>query len=103
RSQRIIRRVSFFNSGGSSMSSGDEPALGSGAYYGDGPGGGGGGPGIGGLPGLGGLFGAAGGLPALPPTRGPYRALPNCGCSSLFIILAGILLVCGGCLRMFGQ
>jgi hypothetical protein len=34
---------------------------------------------------------------------GPYGAWPSCGCSSLFIILAGILLVCGGCLRMFGQ
>ena len=35
--------------------------------------------------------------------RGPYGAYPGCGCSSLFIILAGILLVMGGCLRMFGQ
>jgi len=35
--------------------------------------------------------------------QGPYGAWPSCGCSSLFIILAGILLVCGGCLRMFGQ
>lgn len=34
---------------------------------------------------------------------GPYGAWPSCGCSSLFIILAGILLVCGGFLRMFGQ
>lgn len=34
---------------------------------------------------------------------GPYGAWPSCGCSSLFIILAGILLVFGGCLRMFGQ
>jgi hypothetical protein len=34
---------------------------------------------------------------------GPYGAWPGCGCSSLFIILAGILLVFGGCLRMFGQ
>jgi hypothetical protein len=33
--------------------------------------------------------------------RGPYGAWPGCGCSSLFIILAGILLVCGGFLRMF--
>jgi hypothetical protein len=86
------------------MSSGDEPALGSGAYYDDRPGGGGGGPGFGGLPGLGGLFGA-GGFPAIHPMgpQGPYGAWPTCGCSSLFIILAGILLVCGGCLRMFGQ
>jgi hypothetical protein len=35
--------------------------------------------------------------------RGPYGAYPGCGCSSLFIILAGILLVFGGCLRMLGQ
>jgi hypothetical protein len=27
----------------------------------------------------------------------------GCGCSSIFMILAGILLVMGGCLRMFGQ
>ena len=33
--------------------------------------------------------------------RGPYGVWPGCGCSSLFIILAGILLVCGGLLRMF--
>ena len=88
------------------MSSGDEPPLGSGAYYGDEPGGGGGGPGLGGgLPGLGGLFGMMGGLPASHPMhpQGPYGVWPSCGCSSLFIILAGILLVCGGCLRMFGQ
>jgi hypothetical protein len=35
--------------------------------------------------------------------QGPYGAYPGCGCSSLFIILAGILLVFGGCLRMLGQ
>lgn len=35
--------------------------------------------------------------------RGPYGAYPGCGCSSIFIILAGILLVFGGCLRMVGQ
>ena len=34
---------------------------------------------------------------------GSYGAWPSCGCSSLFIILAVILLVCRGCLRMFGQ
>ena len=34
---------------------------------------------------------------------GSYGAWPSCGCSSLLIILAGILLVCGGCLRMVGQ
>jgi hypothetical protein len=91
------------------MSSGEEPPLGSGGYYGDGPGGGGG-PGLGGLPALGGLA-ALGGLlgmgggPGPHPMhpQGPYGVWPTCGCSSLFIILAGILLVCGGCLRMFGQ
>jgi hypothetical protein len=35
--------------------------------------------------------------------RGPYGPWAGCGCSSFFIILAGILLVMGGCLRMFGQ
>jgi hypothetical protein len=33
---------------------------------------------------------------------GRYGAWPGCGCSSLFIILAGILLVCGGGLRFLG-
>jgi hypothetical protein len=31
--------------------------------------------------------------------RGPYGAYPGCGCSSFFIIAAGILLVFGGLLR----
>jgi hypothetical protein len=35
--------------------------------------------------------------------QGPYGPWAGCGCSSIFIILAGILLVMGGCLRMFGQ
>jgi len=34
---------------------------------------------------------------------GPYGAWPTCGCSSLVIILAGILLVCGGLLQMTGR
>jgi len=34
---------------------------------------------------------------------GSYGPWGGCGCSSLFIILAGILLVMGGCLRMLGQ
>jgi hypothetical protein len=86
------------------MSSGEEPPLGSGGYYEDGPRGGGG-PGLGGLAGLGGLLGGTGGFPGMQPMgpRGPYGVWPSCGCSSLFIILAGTLLVCGGCLRMFGQ
>jgi hypothetical protein len=32
--------------------------------------------------------------------RGPWM---GCGCSSIFMILAGILLVFGGCFRMIGQ
>jgi hypothetical protein len=35
--------------------------------------------------------------------QGPHGPWMGCGCSSIFIILAGILLVFGGCLRMFGQ
>lgn len=35
--------------------------------------------------------------------QGPMGPWAGCGCSSLFIILAGILLVMGGCLRMLGQ
>jgi hypothetical protein len=35
--------------------------------------------------------------------RGPYGAWPGCGCGSLLIILAGILLVCGGILSFFEQ
>jgi hypothetical protein len=51
---------------------------------------GGGGP----LFGSGGFFGNAG-------PSGPYGPYAGCGCSTLFIILAGILLVCGGGLRLF--
>ncbi len=35
--------------------------------------------------------------------RGPYGAWPGCGCSSLLIIIAGMILVCAGGMRMFGQ
>jgi hypothetical protein len=59
------------------------PTLGEGGFFG-----GTGGPG--GFGGLGGMMGP----------RGPFGAWPSCGCSSCFIILAGILLVIGGCLRM---
>ena len=31
---------------------------------------------------------------------GPYGPYAGCGCSSFLIILAGILLVMGGCLRL---
>jgi hypothetical protein len=51
---------------------------------------GGGGPLLGG----GGFFGNAG-------PRGPYGPYAGCGCSTLFIILAGILLVCAGGMRLF--
>lgn len=48
--------------------------------------------------GSGGFFGGGGG--GMGP-RGPFGAWPGCGCGSLLIILAGILLVCGGLLSMF--
>ena len=47
------------------------------------------------------LFGSGGFFGTNP--QGPYGPWGGCGCSSLFIILAGILLVFGGCLRMIGQ
>jgi hypothetical protein len=34
--------------------------------------------------------------------RGPYGPWPTCGCSSLLIILAGIILVCAGGMQFFG-
>jgi hypothetical protein len=52
---------------------------------------------MGGLGG-GGFFGSGGGDYG---PRGPYGAWPGCGCGSLLIILAGILLVCGGCMSYF--
>jgi hypothetical protein len=45
------------------------------------------------------LFGSGG----FYSPQGPYGPWAGCGCSSVFIVLAGILLVFGGCLRMFGQ
>jgi hypothetical protein len=48
--------------------------------------------------GPGGLFGGGG---AVDP-RGSYGPYAGCGCSSLIMILAGILLVFGGCARMIG-
>jgi hypothetical protein len=47
--------------------------------------------------GSGGFFGGGYG------PRGPYGVYPGCGCSSFFIIAAGILLVFGGCLRQLGM
>ena len=35
--------------------------------------------------------------------QGSYGPWAGCGCSSCLIMLAGILLVMGGCLRMLGQ
>lgn len=55
---------------------------------------------MGGGLGDGGFFGSN---PRSMGPGGPYGVWPSCGCSSLFIILAGILLVCGGFLRMLGQ
>jgi hypothetical protein len=52
--------------------------------------------------GEGGFFGSSGGMGGMGP-RGPFGAWPTCGCSSCFIILAGFLLVIGGCLRMFNM
>lgn len=49
--------------------------------------------------GPGGLFG--GGGEAIDP-RGRFGPYAGCGCSSILMILAGILLVFGGCARMIG-
>ena len=57
--------------------------------FGMGPGQGPGGP-------FGGIFGGGGGM--FRP-QGQYGAYPGCGCSSFFIIAAGMLLVFGGLLR----
>jgi hypothetical protein len=46
----------------------------------------------------GGFFGSGGMGP-----QGPYGAWPGCGCSSLLIILAGIILVCAGGLKTFNM
>ena len=51
-----------------------------------------GGPMLGG----GGFFGNAG-------PSGPYGAWPTCGCSGLLMVIAGIILVCAGGMRMLGQ
>lgn len=49
--------------------------------------------------GPGGLFGSG----EFYQPGGSYGPWAGCGCSSIFMILAGILLVMGGCLRMIGQ
>jgi hypothetical protein len=48
------------------------------------------------------LFGSGGYYGNYGP-RGPFGAWPGCGCSSFFIILAGFLLIIGGCLRSFNM
>jgi hypothetical protein len=48
--------------------------------------------------GSGGFYGGGGYGPS-----GPYGAWPGCGCSSFFIILAGFLLIIGGCFRMINM
>ena len=50
---------------------------------------------MGGNLGSGGFFGSGGDGPS-----GPYGAYPGCGCSTFFIMMAGALLLFGGCLRM---
>lgn len=65
--------------------------------YGGGPAGPGYGPGGGGV--FGDLFGRGG---TMSP-RGQFGIWPGCGCSTLFIVAAGIFLVCAGGLRMLGQ
>jgi hypothetical protein len=52
---------------------------------------------FGGNLGGGGLLGGGGGY----GPGGPYGAYPGCGCSTFFIMMAGMLLLFGGCLRMF--
>jgi hypothetical protein len=51
---------------------------------------------------IGPLFGGGGFYNSYGPS-GPYGAYPGCGCSSFFIILAGFLLIIGGCLRSFNM
>jgi hypothetical protein len=83
------------------MSTGGGPDFGGGAYYG---GGGGGDPrGMPGFPGMGAGFPGMGNFGRQMGPGGPFGAWPSCGCSGCVIILAGILLVFGGCLRMLGQ
>lgn len=56
----------------------------------------------GGFGGFGGGTGGGGLFNRMGPS-GNFGAWPGCGCSSIFIILAGLLLVCGGGLRLIGQ
>jgi len=45
----------------------------------------------------------AGGLGGGNFFNGPQGPWMGCGCSSILIVLAGVLLVMGGCARMIGQ
>lgn len=49
------------------------------------------------------LLGEGGFFGGTASPRGPYGPWAGCGCSSVLIMLAGMLLVFGGCLRMIGQ
>ena len=73
----------------------DGGELGSGGFFGSSGGGG-----FGGLGGFGGMSGP--GPMGLGP-GGHFGLWPSCGCSTLFIILGIMLLLCGGCLRFGGQ
>ena len=35
--------------------------------------------------------------------RGPYGPYPGCGCSSVLMIIGGMIIVMSGCLRMIGH
>jgi hypothetical protein len=56
---------------------------------------------IGGGAGGGPLFGGGGFFGNASRPSGPFGPWAGCGCSSLFIIVAGMLLVCAGVMRMF--
>jgi len=47
------------------------------------------------------LLGGGGFFNSMGP-RGQYGPWPTCGCSSILIVIAGILLVFAGCSGMFG-
>jgi hypothetical protein len=51
--------------------------------------------------GCGPLFGSGSFFGTYGQPSGPYGPWAGCGCSSLLIIIAGILLVCAGGMRMF--
>ena len=47
------------------------------------------------------LLGGGGFFNSVGP-QGPYGPWPSCGCGSLAMVIAGILLVFAGCSGMFG-